>query len=414
MNRVVVVGGGVSGMTAAIAARDEGAEVVLLEHNDRLGKKLNATGNGRCNLGNAVLTKECYRGGEAGFVDAVFAKVSPEETRAWLSEKGLLLKDKRGYFYPHSEQAASVVTFFAARLHAAGVQVHCSAEVTKIKYEKKLFHISYRNLLKETNEVITADRLILATGGLAGQNLGASPFGYETAKSFGHLITPLFPALVQLVGRDKHLKTLSGVRTDARVTLTTVTDGNASKHTEDGEVLFTDYGISGIAVMQLSRYAGDSLRQGGTATVSLDFFPDYTEKELQELLKSRLGVCETLTAEDALSGMLPKKLMYVVLLRSGIAADTMYGTLFENDIRALCRSMKAFSLPIMQTKDYSMAQVTAGGVALSGIDPETLESKLKKGLYITGELLDVDGTCGGYNIQFALSTGLIAGRAASN
>ena len=413
MSKIVVIGGGASGMCAALAARESGAEVILFEHNDRLGKKLNATGNGKCNLGNEILQEGCYRGGDMAFVDSVFDKCSPADTREWLSEHGLMIKNKRGYFYPHSEQAASVVSFFASKLLDSGVGIHCSSEVLKVKKEKKGFSVQYKDLVKDSMENMSCDRVILASGGMAGQNLGAGPFGYETAKSFGHIITPLFPALVQLVAKDKNLKTLSGVRTEAGVHLITQLDGREQYYSESGEILFTDYGISGIAVMQLSRFAGDVLRQKGTAKLSLDFMVDYSFPELQDYLLRRKVSCGLLSVEDCLCGMLPKKLMYVILLRTGIAPDSRYCDLGKDTLVRICRGIKEFSLPIMQTKDFSMAQVTAGGVALSGINPKTMESKLQKGLYLTGELLDVDGTCGGYNLQFAFATGILAGLAAS-
>ena len=412
MSRIAIIGGGASGMTAALTAREAGAEVVLFEHNVKLGKKLAATGNGRCNLGNAELTEDSYRGGDKAFIQKVLNLCSPEMVREFLTERGLLLKEKRGYYYPRSEQAASVVTWFAARLTAAGVTVRCSVEVNKITKERKGFRISYMDLQKECAGQELFDRVILATGGLAGQNLGAGPFGYETAKSFGHVLSPLFPALVQLVAKDKNLKTLSGVRADAEVHLHTSLDGVNQVHSEKGEVLFTDYGVSGIAVMQLSRYAGDVLRRKGEAMISFDFVPEKTVEELVKELCVSLDTAGSVAAEDALSTVLPKKLLYVVFLRSDLKAFTPSSKLSVQEIERLAQTMKDFRLPIVSTKDYSMAQVTAGGVTLSGVHAKTMESKLQKGLYLTGELLDVDGTCGGYNLQFAFATGILAGRAA--
>lgn len=412
MSRIAIIGGGASGMTAAIAAAEAGAEVVLFEHNEKLGKKIAATGNGRCNLGNAVLNDDSYRGGDVSAVKEILSNCPPETVREFLVKHGLMLKEKRGYFYPRSEQAASVVTFFASRLASAGVTVRCSVEVTKITKERKGFKVNYRDLTKEAVGQEPFDRVILATGGLAGQNLGAGPFGYETAKAFGHVLNPLFPALVQLVAKDKHLKTLSGVRTDAEAHLYTSVDGVEEKHSESGEILFTDYGVSGIAVMQLSRFAGDALRRKGEAVIEFDFMPDLTEEELVTVLCEKLDSCVLGSAEDALCTLLPKKLLYVILLRTGLKADTQSSKLFIPDIQKLAHEMKAFRLPVVSTKDFTMAQVTAGGVTLSGVHTKTMESKLQKGLYLTGELLDVDGTCGGYNLQFAFATGILAGTAA--
>ncbi|MBO4324659.1 MAG: NAD(P)/FAD-dependent oxidoreductase [Lachnospiraceae bacterium] len=413
MKRIVVIGGGASGLCAALSAKEAGADVILLEHNDKLGKKLAATGNGKCNLGNTVLTADCYRGGDPQFVSDVFSECSPEQVRSWLTDRGLYLKEKRGYFYPYSEQAASVITFFASRLADKGVNVIVSAEVLKLKKEKKGFSVTYKNLISDKTVNVSCDRVIVATGGLAGQNLGAGPFGYETAKSFGHVISPLFPALVQMVARDKNLKTLSGVRAEACVTLIAVTDGAEKQYKESGEVLFTDYGISGIAVMQLSRYAGDAIRQKGEASLSIDFLPDFSKDALYESISRRILSDFEITVEDCLSTILPKKLLYVIFLRAGVRADAKNEKLTAKDIRNIVKEMKGFTLPIIQTKDFPMAQVTAGGISVSGIHAATLESKLQKGLYFTGELLDVDGTCGGYNLQFAFATGILAGTAAA-
>ncbi len=400
-------------MAAAIEAGEAGAQVVLLEHNDRLGKKINASGNGRCNLSNSFLDTQCYRGGDHKFVDKVLAKCSPQTVREWFNNRGLFLKEKKGYFYPRSEQAASVVSFFASRLVKAGVTVRCSAEVQKVRRVKGCFEVTYMDLLKDSLEILTCDKVILASGGLAGQNLGAGPIGYETAKAFGHVITPLFPALVQMVAKDKNLKMLSGVRSEAGVHLITSFDGIESYYDESGEVLFTDYGISGIAVMQLSRYAGDVLRQGGAAKLSIDFCPEFTFPELLDVLENRIYENPELTLEDCFCTLLSKKLFYVILVRAGVAADIRCKNLSKDLIKKICRGIKEFRLPIIQTKDFAMAQVTAGGVALSGVSASTLESKVRKGLYITGELLDVDGTCGGYNLQFAFATGILAGKAAA-
>ncbi|MBO4280647.1 MAG: NAD(P)/FAD-dependent oxidoreductase [Lachnospiraceae bacterium] len=414
MNRIAIIGGGASGMTAALTAREAGAEVVLFEHNEKLGKKLAATGNGKCNLSNGVLTDDCYRGGDAAFVKQVLNACPPEAVREYLEKHGLMLKEKRGYYYPRSEQAASVVTWFASRLASAGVTVRCSVEVNKVTKERKGFKVSYRDLTKEAQGQETFDRVILATGGLAGQNLGAGPFGYDTAKAFGHVLNPMFPALVQLVAKDKNLKTLSGVRTDAEVHLYTKLENVENEYTEKGEVLFADYGVSGIAVMQLSRYAGDVLRRKGEAVIEFDFMPELSEEELVKVLCDKLDSCANGTSEDALCTLLPKKLLYVVFLRAGLKADTPSAKLSIPDIEKLSKEMKAFRLPVLSTKDFTMAQVTAGGVTVSGIHPKTMESKLQKGLYLTGELLDVDGTCGGYNLQFAFATGILAGTAAGH
>ena len=411
MKRIAIIGGGASGMTAALSAAEAGAFVILFEHNDRLGKKLAATGNGRCNLGNSYLDADCYRGGDASFVSDVFEKCSPEQVRVFLSERGLSLKEKNGYFYPRSEQARSVIDFFTSRLSALKVTVLTGCEVTEVIAEKAGFTVSFVRNEGNSSEDMQFDSVILATGGLAGNNLGVSAFGYDTARSFGHTITPLFPALVQLVTNDKNKKTLSGVRTEANVTVSASFGGHDIVKKETGEVLFTDYGISGIPVMQLSRYAGEALQNVGTASLSLDLMPEYTFEKLLAELKERRTASEGLTIEQGLTSILQRNLLYVTMLRSSFLKEAQKNR--DETLKKLCAELKNFRLTVTGTKDFSAAQVTAGGIRLGEIRPDTMESKLKKGLYITGELLDVDGTCGGYNLQFAFATGILAGRAAA-
>lgn len=413
MKRIAIIGGGASGMTAALSAAEEGAFVVLFEHNDRLGKKLAATGNGRCNLGNSYLDADCYRGGDVSFVSEVFGKCSPEQVRVFLSERGLSLKERNGYFYPRSEQARSVIDFFTSRLSALKVTVLTGCEVTEVIAEKAGFTVSFVRNESKASEDMQFDSVILATGGLAGNNLGVSAFGYDTARSFGHTITPLFPALVQLVTNDKNKKTLSGVRTEANVTVSASFGGHDIVKKETGEVLFTDYGISGIPVMQLSRYAGEALQNVGTASLSLDLMPEYTFEKLFAELKERRTASEGLTIEQGLTSILQRNLLYVTLLRASVEPESYFSKASDETLKKLCAELKNFRLTVTGTKDFSAAQVTAGGIRLGEIRSDTMESKLKKGLYITGELLDVDGTCGGYNLQFAFATGILAGRAAA-
>lgn len=413
MKRIAIIGGGASGLIAALAAAEAGASVVLLEHNDKPGKKLAATGNGRCNLGNSYLDADCYRGGDAAFIGEVFKNCPPDKVRTFLTERGLSLKEKNGYYYPRSEQARSVIDFFTARLAALKVSVLTGCEVKKVTSDGKCYTVTYQQKDRKISEAVVADSVILATGGLAGNNLGAGPFGYEAAKSFGHSVTPLFPALVQLVTEDKQKKTLSGVRAEATVTLTCKSGGRETKKCESGEVLFTDYGISGIAVMQLSRYAGEALLNGGSASLSIDFLPELSEAELFAGLKERRASSNGLTVEQGLTSMLQRNLLYVIMLRSAVDPESHFSKLSDDKLKKLCTEMKQFKLPVMGTKDFASAQVTAGGINLCEVYPDTMESRLQKGLYITGELLDVDGTCGGYNLQFAFATGILAGLAAA-
>ncbi len=410
MSTVGIIGGGASGMVAAIAAARNGHKVFLFEHNDKLGKKLYATGNGKCNLTNRRFPTDCYRGGSQEFVDSVLAACADVAIERFFEGLGLLLKEKNGYVYPMSEQAASVVDVLCFELRRLGVAIRLQHDVIRVRRTKAESGYGIQCTVDGEERNYTVDAVVLACGGLAGQNLGASPIGYRIAEDFGHTVTKLYPALVPLCVSDKTMKSISGVRLEACVQLRNdLHEGDVVR--ERGEMLFADYGISGIPVMQLSRYASQWLAEGKTVTAVTDFLPDIPEKRLLVILKEHFhgAMSAGRTAEEAVCGMLPKKLMYRLLCRSGIRAEQAAGKVDEMSIARLCAEIKGAKWTISGTRPYEYAQVTAGGVELSEVNPQTMESKLVKGFYLTGELLDVDGTCGGYNLQWAFGTGLLAG-----
>ncbi len=416
MSRVLVVGGGASGMVAAIRAARNGHSVTILEHNDKLGKKIYATGNGKCNLTNRAFPDGCYRGGSEAFVSEVLQAFSAEDTLRFFEELGLMIKERRGYCYPMSEQAASVVSVLTSELTRLRVRVLLGCEVTEIRKEGSGFVLSYQTAEPGVMRA-NADAVILACGGLAGQNLGAGEGGYRFARAFGHKVIPTFPALVPLCAKEKWLRSVSGVRLDTRIMLKTVVESDVSLQDaptavrEQGEMVFTDYGISGIPVMQLSRYAGAWWSAGRHVEAVIDFLPEVGAEALyKELNRRRTEECfSSRTAEEAFCGILPKKLMYHVIQCAGIAAEMPVGIVREKQIERLVTSIKAFSIALSGSRSFEFAQVTAGGVCVEEVNPKTCESRLVPGLYFTGELLDVDGTCGGYNLQWAWSTGMIAG-----
>ncbi len=412
MSNVFVIGGGASGMVAAIFAAERGHAVTILEHNDKLGKKLYATGNGKCNLTNSAFPPACYRGGEEDFVVTVLEAFSPEDTKAFFRRIGLMLKEKRGYWYPQSEQAASVVSVLTYELRRLRVRVMTDCEVKKVvRLSNEAPHFQIEYIHKENGaNAAKADAVILACGGMAGQNLGAGDWGYRFAKSLGHSVTSLTPALVPLCTEERWVRSVSGVRLD--VGLTIGSDDASLSMKEKGEIVFADYGISGIPVMQLSRYAADWRRKGHNVYASIDLLPEVSEDALSEILNEHLygNLFAERTAEEALCGMLPKKLLYAVLKLAGIDPIMSAKKVPHNKVSSLVDTMKRLRLSVSGERSYEFAQVTAGGVCLEEVDPTTCESRLVDGLYFTGELLDVDGTCGGYNLQWAWSTGAIAGK----
>ena len=398
--RVAIVGGGASGMMAAITAAGNNAEVTVYEAKDRLGKKLLATGNGKCNYTNLVQEDSCYRGTEASFSKAVRAAFSVEQTIEFFKSIGIEPKVRNGYIYPNSEQAASVADALAMELRAKRVTV-ISEQVYSVKGSEGSFFVKSEQGTEEY------DRVILCCGSCAGMKNPKEFTGYQLAERLGHSITPLIPALVQLRCKEKWFKTVSGVRTEGVIT---VLENGKPIAAEQGELLFAEYGLSGIPVFQVSRFAGEALYRGSKVSCRLDLLPAYTKEDLAELLLHRFETLKKRTAEEVLVGLLNHKLNYVLLKELGIdpVSDSKKAYKAE-DFERLAALYKGLSCQVTELNPFANAQVCAGGVNTTEITPETMESKLVKGLYFAGELVDVDGTCGGYNLQWAWSSGRCAG-----
>jgi predicted Rossmann fold flavoprotein len=399
--QVIVVGGGASGMAAGIMAARQNAKVILLEHMDRVGKKLLSTGNGRCNLTNLSVNADCYRCSWQEFPMKVLERFDVWTTLAFFEELGILTKNKNGYVYPNSEQAAAVSDLFRLELERLGIEIFTNCHIKQLKRQKgKGFFV------QTDTKQFCADAVILATGSMAAPATGSDGSGYEIAKRFGHKLIPPLPALVQLCCEGKHFKQLAGVRCEARVSLFSC----GKKLAEDtGEVQLTDYGISGIPTFQVSRFASIALAEQKPITALLDFFPGRSRADAEIFLKQRAFQMPHLKGKDFLTGVLHKKLAAVLLKLAGIPAEQTIG---ESDAAALHRlaaQIKAFEAKITGTKSFEQAQVCCGGVDTREVCPKTLESRLVPDLYLVGELLDVDGICGGYNLQWAWSTGCLAG-----
>ncbi|MDE7327258.1 MAG: aminoacetone oxidase family FAD-binding enzyme, partial [Lachnospiraceae bacterium] len=421
--------------------------VALIEANDLPGKKLLATGNGKCNFTNNLQTNGCYRGENPEVAMQLLERFDVACILGFFGRLGILPRQREGYWYPNSEQAASVQGAFAIRLAELKVPIYVNTHVDAVckgktghSHKGEDFYITARKRVKLTkgtgkksgkkpgkpvfSESTTigfrAKYLVLATGGCAGNISGADGSGYVLASGFGHRIIPPVPALVQLRSGKKALEALSGVRVRASVLLC-IEPGkrndhplgggdlkhgeNSLKYRERGEVLFTDYGISGIPVMQVSRFAAREFAKGegsGKIRLFLDFFPDIPEEELTRMLTERFATFPARPAPQALIGLLPEKLMAVLLLEAGYLGEGFV------PIQRLSSEMKHFCLEICGTNDFVNAQATAGGVDLAELSAFSLESGLVDNLYVTGELADIDGTCGGYNLQWAWMSGFAA------
>lgn len=402
--QVIIIGGGASGLVAAIAAGREGAKVTILEHMDRVGKKILSTGNGRCNMTNLVMEAECYRCGQPDFPMQVIDQFSIWDTLTFFDELGIITKNRNGYIYPNSEQASSVLDTFRMEIDHLGIDVRTGIRVQSVRKKKK------GGFLVTTDQgEVSGDALILATGSKAAPQTGSDGSGYALAKSLGHRVIPPLPALVQLRCAGKFFKQLAGVRCEARVTL--CVDGQAVAD-DLGEVQLTDYGISGIPTFQVSRYASAALAQKKKVTAVLDFLPSKTEEEAVHFIRRRVSYVGYRISSEMLTGVVHKKLAAVLLKMAGVPVYVPVSQVPFEVWERLTRLLKSFTVEITATNSFDQAQVCCGGVDVRDIDAVTMESRLVPELYLTGELLDVDGICGGYNLQWAWSTGFIAGTCA--
>lgn len=398
---IAIIGGGASGMMAAITAAKLGAKVTLYEAKDRLGKKILATGNGKCNYTNLVQKDECYRGTIATFSKEARVAFSAEDTIQFFQTIGIEPKYRNGYVYPNSEQAVSVADALIMEIRTLPIVVEYK-KVQAIRVMKNYYLVTADN---QTNKF---DRVILCCGSCAGMKEPKEFIGYELAKSLGHSIVPVLPALVQLRCKEKWFKTITGVRTEGIIT---VYENKKQIAKEQGELLFTDYGLSGIPTFQISRFVAEILHNGKQVNCVLDLLPFLSLQEAEERLKQRCKTMKQRTAEEVLTGLLNHKLNYILLKECGISPTEDSAKAFgqEDNIKKLAKLYKNLTCQVIGTNPFANAQICAGGVNTKELNPFTMESKLCKGLYMAGELVDVDGTCGGYNLQWAWSSGYVAG-----
>lgn len=396
---IIVAGAGAAGMVAAITAARCGATVMILEHMDMAGKKILATGNGKCNYTNRRQGVECYYGDDPAFVLPVFAQFGFQETLAFFEELGVMPKERRGYYYPASEQAASIREVLLMELKHLKVKIIYNCGIRSIQKEQRGFRFDTK-----TGEYYSKICL-LATGGCASKKTGSDGSGFLYLKHFSHHIIDPVPALVGLMGKQSFFKELAGVRAEVRINLYIE---NEWKISEEGELQLTDYGISGIPVFQVSRFASKALAKGESVHALLNFSP-YMEEETFEKYLGKCFSQKEKTAKQALIGTFQSKLIPVFLRLSGIDEKQMADKVEKNCIKRLANNIQNFRVDITGTKKFDHAQVTAGGVDTSEIVNETLESKLVQGLFFAGEMIDIDGKCGGYNLQWAWSSGYVAG-----
>jgi len=392
-----IIGAGASGMAAALAAAENpNMTVILMERQARVGRKLQATGNGRCNLSNMGADRGGYNGGNPAFVQSAISAFDPQATLSWFADLGLYtVTEENGKVYPYSDQANSVVDVLRLNLHKPNITLKLGFDVEKVQKTDAGFAVT------GGEETVACDKLIVACGGLAGSKLGGTMSGYKLLAKLGHKSTRLRPSLVQLKADWSGCAALKGVRANCYIRI--LKDGNLFSQS-CGELQLTEMGISGPVVFEISR---DVCYGAGAWTARIDFLPDWTDEKLAAELQKRRA--SDLPMEELLTGILHNRLGRVLTKTAGIRGKKLAMELSNAELQAVCEAVKNLEIPLTEPLGMDSAQVTAGGVLTDQFDENTMESRLLPGLYACGEVLDIDGDCGGYNLQWAWSSGRCAG-----
>lgn len=404
MRKIIIIGAGPAGMMAAVSASRSGAKVILLERNPLTGKKILSTGNGRCNFSNTVQEPFLYHSKDKQFPWKIYEQFDVHQTLRFFTELGIYSRNRGGYLYPYSDQAAAVLKVLQLELQRLAVTVELEAEIKRIEKQDDQFFV------KTKVTEYHADKLIIAAGSKAAPKTGSDGSGYLYAKQFGHTIIPVVPALVQLHCAEKEYRELAGIRVQGKVTLYLDEHYQAD---DTGEIQLTKYGISGIPVFQVSRFASKGIFDGRKVTAVLDFMPDFSDLEFMNFLNNRLNYNGDKTMDTFFIGVFHHKLAWVLLKKAQIPPQKPACQLTTSELKRLCETVKHYPAKITNTNSFDQAQVCAGGVSTTQLNPQNLESRLVPGLHFAGEIIDVDGACGGYNLQWAWSSGFVAGKGAA-
>lgn len=398
MKQVVIIGGGASGLTAAITAARNGKDVTIIEKNNKCGKKLLITGNGKCNFWNQDQNINHYHSSTPDILKNFITKERQNSVLNFFDSLGLVPKIKNGYYYPFSNQASSIQNILLQECQKLNIQIINDVNVEEI-IKKDCF------IINPNKENIKAKNIILATGSKAAPKTGSDGSGYDLAKKLGHSIIPPLPSLVQLKGNETYFKNWSGIRCDVIANL--YIDNTFAKK-EAGEIQLTDYGVSGICIFNLSSKAAIALNNHQKVTLKINFMP-FTQNPKQYLKTLNQNAYKK-TISELLEGFLHYKLIDIILKKANIKRNIPLNTLSENELNNLIKTLTEFELKINMTHTLDHAQVCSGGVPLTEINSQTLESLKTKNLYFTGEIIDIDGDCGGYNLGWAWMSGIIAGK----
>ena len=401
-SNVIVIGGGAAGIMAAISAHRAGADVTILERNPRIGKKILATGNGRCNFTNINADVNYYHGNNPEFVSVALSNFTVKDTIRFFEDLGIEHKvEEMGKVFPMSDQASSFLDVFLYELNQRGINVICDSKVTGVSKKNDKFIIS-------TEEgKYTADKVIIATGGKAMPSTGSDGNGYDLAKALGHRIVDIFPALVQIMLEGSFFKRIAGVKI---LGTAEIIHQNKSLVKDKGDILFANYGVSGPPILQISRKAGELLKEGKEVYIKIIVL-DMPYERVKSIIKRRFSNSLHKPVDFSLIGLINKRLIPVILLEAGIDdIKKSVANLSDKEIENIINILTNWRIKIRGTKNWPSAQVTAGGVDTNEINLNTMESKLVKGLFFAGEIVDIDGQCGGFNLQWAWSSGYIAGK----
>lgn len=395
---VVVIGGGASGLVSAINLARKGYKVTILEKNNKCGKKLLITGNGKCNYFNEDFTIKHYRSNNIDILENYITLENKNKILSFFDSIGIIPRIKNGYYYPYSNLSVTILNSLLLECNKLNINIINDIEVVDIKCENNIF-----NIITNKDKYKTK-KLVMATGSCANAKTGSDGFGYSLLKKLGHSLIKPLPALVQLVGNESYFKDWTGIRCDAFLTLY---ENNKEISSETGELQFTNYGISGICIMNLSGRISKGLDKGYNEEIGINFLPFLNKSDIYEWINSRNNNIPNRTIIELLESVINYKLLYIILKKTNIN-NVSWSKLNEQDRNKLINNLIDFRLKIIDTKGYDNAQVCTGGIPLSEVK-NNFESKLIDNLYITGELLDVDGDCGGYNLGFAWLSGLIVG-----
>ena len=393
---LIIIGGGASGIMAAITASQYSEKVLIIEKNNRIGKKVLVTGNGRCNYTNTLLKSTDFN--NPSFVEQTLNQFSVEDTIAFFETLGIEPKfEDEGKTYPLSEQSSSFLDVFLYELKLRNISVELNQEIISINKKNEVF-----KLTSNDNSVYMSKKLILSTGGKSMPLTGSNGSGFELAKTLGHHITEVFPALVKLRIESPYLKQLSGVKISTQVDLIV---NDKVIQTENGDILFANYGISGPTVLELSRKANDNLIKGSNVGVRIALIQSLPKSKIVE----RFEIFKYREIDQSLIGLVNKRFINVLIKQAGIEKNnTIISDIPKSKLFKLIDLLYDWRLKVVGSLGFDDSQVTAGGIDITQIDELTLESKLCKGLFFCGEVLDVDGRCGGFNLQWAWSSGHVA------